>query len=114
MFDRTIDPQGPKMFVCISRENGWFLRINTRDHFKPCVAITLAENPFLTHDSHIECVLLEVDDYEIEESVQHRGVIGTVCDAAKSQVLRHLINSRHVKQRDKPILGEIFANANLT
>ena len=67
------------MKVCLWYEEGWFLRINSEDYYKPCVHIKKSENSFLSHDSHVECSLLIIDEYEIEETLTRgHGVIGRI------------------------------------
>ena len=68
VFDRTTRPAKNKMIVCLSFANGWFLRINTSGRFRPAVFIDNARNPWLDHNSYVECTLLEFDEFEIEES----------------------------------------------
>ena len=109
VYDRTITPQNWKMHVCLDFERGWFLRVNTRNWHKPCVPIRVSDNPFLDHDSHIQCVILEIDEYEIEEAIRTQGICGTVCDAAKGAVLAHLLADRSIRDSDKGVLRQIFA-----
>ena len=96
------------MHVCLDYAQGWFMRTNTRNWHKPCVPISRQDNPFLDHDSHIQCVILELDEFEIDEAVRTQGICGTVCEAARDPVLGHLLSDRTITERDKAELREIF------
>jgi len=77
--DDEIEPPGPKMVVCVEPHLGFYFRINSHDNWEPCVAI--AKHPdhlFLKWDSFIECTILELDDYIINQSMKKIGVIGKV------------------------------------
>ena len=108
VFDRSIRPPNPKMYVCLSYEDGWFLRINTSDKFRPCVAIPQPTNVWLKHDSHIECALLEVDEFEIDEYLMTNQPIGSVDRLHADEVYAKLINATYLRASDKLRLGEIF------
>lgn len=109
VFDRLTRPQKLKYQVCLSYERGWFLRINSKNRFKPCVAISKADNTFLGHDSYIECGLLEIDEYEIDEALRTKGIVGRVSIACKAEVLTHLLSATYISPADKKVLASIFA-----
>jgi len=109
LYDRAIRPQKNKMQICIDYDEGWFLRINTRGVIRPCVPISKALNPFLDHDSHIDCSLYIVDEAEIEEVVRLDGVYGTVNLCHAEDTLNALIRSIHISTRDKEQLRVLFA-----
>jgi len=68
-----------RMMVCISPEDGFFLPINTTDRFRPCFTLPrIPHHDWLKHDSHIECDVLVFDEYPVEESIAHDGIIGYV------------------------------------
>lgn len=96
------------MQVCIDYESGWFLRINTKDIIRPCVKIFRDDNPFLKHDSHIECTLLEVDEYEIEDSLRHSGIVGQVSRKIAKDILEKLLEVPYIKRSDKKHLLSVF------
>lgn len=108
LYDRSINPQKWKMQACIDFDAGWFLRINTRDRIRPCVPISKAENEFLEHDSHVDCSINEIDEYEIEDAVRREGVIGTMSYSHASDILNALQGARYISQRDKDALNVIF------
>ena len=108
LFDRTTNPPKPKMMVCLSYDDGFFLRINTSDKFRPCVAISNAENTWLDHDSYIECALLEIDEFELDESVMRNGIIGTVAFSCLDQVKDKLLSAKYLRPDDKRTLEAIF------
>ncbi len=99
------------MQVCVSYEHGLFLRINTRDVIRPCVAISAADNPFLDHDSHIDCSISEIDEFEIEESLGRDGIIGYVDVKCADEVLSKLVTRPYINEADKEILRKSFAEA---
>lgn len=69
LFDGTIDPPKHKRFVCVVAAEGWFLRINSRRHFRPHCPVMARENPgCLDHDSFIE--LRGIIDYDLAEVAQ--------------------------------------------
>ncbi len=66
-----------KMHVCVCVDDGYFFRINTKSHFGGSFPISRDDHPFLKWDSNLECGgVLEVAEFEIEESVRKRGVHG--------------------------------------
>jgi len=109
LYDRATRPQKEKMQVCIDYDEGWFLRINTRNVIRPCVPISKALNGFLDHDSHIDCSLHIIDEYEIEEVLRTDGVYGTVNLCHTRAVLDALTGSIHINERDKEQLRVLFA-----
>ena len=109
VFDRLTRPQKLKYQVCLSYERGWFLRINSGDRYKPSVAISKADNTFLDHNSFIECGLLEIDEYEIDDALRARGIIGRVNLASKPDILAHLLSATYISPADKNALTSIFA-----
>lgn len=67
------------MVVCIETEIGFYLRINSYPEWQPCVPIIKEPlHPFLKWDSNIECRILDLDDYIIEQALRTSGVIGSV------------------------------------
>lgn len=110
VFDRTTQPQKYKMYVCLSYEDGWFLRINSTDRYRPCVAIYRSENAWLDHDSFIECALLEVDEFEIDEAITRGGIVGVVGSSLTSSIAETLLSVRTLRPNDKLRLLQIFGN----
>ena len=100
------------MKVCLWYEEGWFLRINTSDAFRPCVAIEKSYNPFLKHDSHVECALLIVDEYEIEQTLLERGVVGRLSLRHKDDILERLLGATYINEKNKAELKRIFSENN--
>lgn len=98
--------------VCLSFDEGYFLRINSEDKFRPCVAITRAVNPSIVeHDSFVECALLMIDEYEVETALVNAGILGTLDLRYKNEILDKLLSSRTTRQSDKDLLSQIFADA---
>ena len=109
LFDRTTTPPKGRMHACLSWEDGWFLRINTRNNFRPCVAIDRARNPWLDHDSFVECNLMVWDEYEMGEAMRNpRNPVGALHEDFRAPVLRELIGLRYVRWADKERLGRLL------
>ena len=109
IYDRTTRPQKQKMQVCIDYNEGWFLRINTRDVIRPCVPISKKLNPFLQHDSHVDCSIHIIDEYEIDEAIRNDGIYGTLNIAHAPDILVAMLKSVHINERDKAQLKMLFA-----
>ena len=70
LYDGLIDSPKNKFFLCVSVEDGWYLRINTQSHWKPHFMLSATENTCLDHDSFLELRgVIEHDDLLIEESI---------------------------------------------
>jgi hypothetical protein len=108
VFDRTTSPQKWKMYVCLSFDEGWFLRINSRNNFRPCASAPKSENTWLEHDSFVECSLLALDEFEIEESLRRAGIVGRLNVILKSEILNHLIAAKYIRDDDKARLRELL------
>ena len=101
------------MVVCVSPHDGWFYRINSRSHHRPCIA--LARSPdhlFLKHDSYLEVgEPLELDDYVVGEALGKSGIIGRVDPGHCAAILGHLAEARYLNEADKAkirtILGDL-------
>ncbi|MTH33040.1 hypothetical protein GL279_00310 [Paracoccus limosus] len=109
MFDLNTRPQKRKMYVCLSYEMGWFMRINTKDTPRPCVPIARDDNAFLHHDSHIECGILVLDEFEIDEAIRRDGIVGTVHRRYRPIILSAQMNTLFISKRDKEALNQILA-----
>lgn len=96
--DAEIKPPGPKMVVCVQPDMGFFFRINSENHWSPCVPIIKApHHEFLKHDSFIQCRILDLDDYVIGEALKRSGVIGTVSPSLCGAMLAALGGAGHSK-----------------
>ena len=109
VFDRTTNPPKPKMIVCLSYADGWFLRVNTKGSFRPCVPIDVKRNPWLDHDSHVECALLEFDEFEIEDSLRNPGnFVGKLHKDHAKAILGALVREPYIRSADKIALGRLL------
>ncbi|SET75794.1 hypothetical protein [Paracoccus homiensis] len=111
IYDQTTRPQKMKMYICLDFDRGWFLRINTKNYPRPSVAISKEQNPFLDHDSHAECGILEVDEYEVEDAVQRGGVVGKLNLVHRTAILEAHLAMPIVRERDKAALRELLSDA---
>ncbi|RAZ79760.1 hypothetical protein DPM35_00170 [Mesorhizobium atlanticum] len=108
--DGTITPPGPKLVVCIHPGEGWYYRINSKNHWKPAVAISRdPHHGFLDHDSFLECGdPLELDDYVVEESIRYKGIIGHVSPTLCAEIVAALKDARYLKEVDKDAIRAIL------
>lgn len=89
--DVDIAPPGPKMVVCVEPELGFYFRINSHDNWEPCVPIIREpDHMFLKWDSFIECTILDLDDYIINQALKKNGVIGRVSNALCAPLMEAL------------------------
>jgi hypothetical protein len=105
--DSEIEPPGPKMVVCVEPYLGFYFRINSHDNWRPCVPIAKEpdHNKFLQWDSFIECTILDLDDYVIQQALKKNGVIGRVSIALRDQLLQNLgTGSRHDRNAIRVVL----------
>ena len=66
IFHELITPPGNKMVVCVCRNLGLFININTKGFRRGGIPISQSLHRFLDHDSHLECgKVYEFDDYLI-------------------------------------------------
>lgn len=100
--DQTIRPPGPKMVVCIEPNLGWFFRINSRPHWRPCIPLVREpHHRFLDHDSYLECNILDLDEYLIEEAVRESGVIGQLHIGVCGQIREAIRQNSTISNGDK-------------
>ena len=97
------------MQICLDYEEGWFLRINTRDKIRPCVPISVRENSFLEHDSHVDCSINVIDEFELDEALKRDGVIGRLSLDSAPAILAALLATSYISTRDKDRLSLIFS-----
>lgn len=76
---------------------------------RPCVPISKALNLFLRHDSHVDCSINMVDEYEIDEAMRRDGVIGSIDISYAPLVLDKMTKAVFINQRDKDRLAILFA-----
>jgi hypothetical protein len=74
VFDATTRPPKTKRMIAVAVAEGWFLRINTRELWRPHLPMAARENPgCLDHDSFIELRgLLDLDMDELSEMLDRR------------------------------------------
>lgn len=109
--DETVRPPKPKFVVCIEPDQGWFYRINSKGHWRPCVPLVrIPDHMFLDHDSFIECGdPLELDDYIIETSLERRSVIGSVSRTICAALIDALAQARYLKEEDRAAIRAALA-----
>lgn len=106
VFDRTTEPQKFKMMVCISAADGWFLRINSSGKFRPAVPIDVGRNPWLHHDSHVECNLLMLDEFEIEDSLRNdRNPCGQLHRDHFPAIVKAIFGLQFIRLADKQAIA---------
>jgi hypothetical protein len=105
--DDCISPPGPKMVVCVEAKLGFFFRINTRPNWQQSLLLKKGtDHPFLDHDSYLECGdPLELDDYVVEQSLDGKGVIGTVSQALIPDILKAVRAAARMSEKDKQTIA---------
>ena len=106
--DDLITPPNVKFWVCIEPAMGWFFRINSKSHWRPCLKIDAADHPFLDHESFIECNLLEVDDSIVERALNWRGVLGRIDHKHCAQMMAIIDASGDIRTADKALIRAAF------
>lgn len=85
-FDSLVRPKKHKMWVCVSKADLWFIRINTKKHDCCCVPLLCGTYTFLEHDSFARCGgdLITVPEIELEVLLGKQadplkqGVVGSI------------------------------------
>jgi hypothetical protein len=92
LFDGTTSPQKQKWFLCVYAGDGWFFRLNSKPHWKPCMEIKASVDRCLDHDCFIE--LRGVIEYDLDEVdralLQPANLIGRLSDATLQAVIREV------------------------
>ncbi|HEY7643681.1 MAG TPA: hypothetical protein VH858_01455 [Hyphomicrobiales bacterium] len=113
IFDRFIHPNKWKMAACIQPDCLFFFRINSSDRWLP--AIKLERDPhhaFLDHDSFLECSLpFELTEYEVEQSLKRRGVLGTLHQSLAPAIYELVKNNPVISADDKAAIGLALVGA---
>jgi len=99
VYDLETNPQKHKYHVCVCVDEGLFFRINTANWWQPSFPILVSDNPFLRHDSHVQCILLEHDDYIIRESISRYGIIGNLHAKHIDDIIRALLNNKVISMK---------------
>lgn len=87
------------MWVCVSRTDLWFFRINSLSYGDACYPLTSETHGFLTHDSFLGLSgdLIQVSEIALEhylarqEEEAKQGIVGRI-DAAARQDIRDRIS----------------------
>lgn len=94
--DSMIEPPGPKMMVCVEPDMGFFFRINSHQHWEPCIPILKdPHHQFLKWDSFVEVRILDPDEYIVGEALRQNGVIGRVSNTLCGPLLDALGGTCH-------------------
>lgn len=90
------------MVVCVEPRLGLYYRINSEPKWQVPVTIYKSNNPFLDHDSYLECGSpLELDDYLVEESIQENGILGMLHASHIPAICAAIIRSRRIRPDDR-------------
>jgi hypothetical protein len=95
------------MVVCVEATLGFFFRINSRANWQQFLPLKKGvDHAFLDHDSYLECGdPLELDDYVIQESLDDKGVIGTLSQAMIPDILKAVHAATRVTEKDKQTIA---------
>jgi len=93
--DTLIYPPGWKIWVCVSVENLWFLRVNSQPINEPAVSVPVALHAFLGRDSWFGCGgdLIELPEIEVEDALraqthpERRGKVGVIDPDCRPEIL---------------------------
>lgn len=108
LFSGTINNPKYKWHLCVCVSEGWFLRINSRPHWRPHFLLPEAENPFLEYDCYLELRgIIEYDDSEIEEALRvpsnHKGRLS---NSTLQKLIDHLPSVPTLKSAEKDLIVE--------
>ncbi len=102
-----------KLWVCVSRENLWFLRINSEPITPPDVLLRKVDHPFLDHDSYMGCggdliVVFSEEDLcaflgEQREDAR-RGIVGRIAERVRSDICAGIAASPRLSEVQKEIV----------
>lgn len=110
-FDGTTRPPKYKRFICVCIAEGWFFRINSEKHFRPCELIREVDfHGCIEHDSYLELRgPISFSDEEIDEALKDsRSYLGRLNLGALRILLTHVNNARVLSGQDKKtIIPEI-------
>ncbi len=121
--DSLIHPPKFKLWVCVSRERLWFLRINSEPINLPAVLLPASLHPFLEHDSWFSCGgdLITIMQVELERALERqafperRGIVGTIHPSLKDGIMDCLKASARLSPFQKGvILRELSEAGNST
>ena len=107
LFDGTTTPQKQKWFLCVQTSDGWFLRINTKTHWRPHFALSCANDSILSHDCYIEMRgVIEYDNDEIEESLRvPSNFIGRLTEETIRAFVLEVMACRTLTPEEKTIIS---------
>ena len=90
------------MVVCVEPELGLFFRINTKDHWPGSILIERRLNPFLHHDSYLECgSIIELDDFIVDEVLDDQGIYGELSPKIVVEICKIVRSATTLRQSDK-------------
>jgi hypothetical protein len=97
------------MVVCVEPEAGYFFRINSEPKWQAPVLLKLIENPFLSHDSYLECgAPLDLDEYIVSEALRESAIIGRVNDNAIAPIIAALEKAYSVSPEDRDMICKVL------
>lgn len=110
--DRYIYPPKFKMWVCVSRKNFWFLRINSDPITPPAVLLKKSDHPFLDHDSYMGCGgdLIFIVEEELKEILgeqrqeKRKGIVGSINKRARLKICHAIAASPRLSEAQKEII----------
>jgi hypothetical protein len=101
------------MVVCIEPALGLFFRINTKRWGNPPVPLSVVNHIWLDHDSYLECgEPLSLDDYMVEQSIEEKGIIGTIDAALAETICASVKNATTITAADKTAIRAALKQPN--
>lgn len=104
LFDGTTKPPKHKRFICVCVAEGWFFRINSEGHFRPCEKIREADFcGCIDYDSYLELRgPIGFLDEEVDEALNDpRSYLGRLDADAMRILLTHVRNARALLGKEK-------------
>ncbi len=106
-YDSFIIPPKWKMWVCLSKEKLWFLRINSNSYDENCVLLSKEKHPWLQQDRFMrrggELVnplsgnnLME--NLEKQEIPERQGILGSIHENSRSAICAAIGRSDYLTQ----------------
>lgn len=99
------------MVICVEPRLGFYFRINSSSEWEPCVPILREPHHlFLKWDSFIECTILDLDNYIINQALKKGGIIGSVSTKLCGQLIEKLSyasGARQDRNAIRAVLGSL-------
>lgn len=101
------------MWVCVSKENLWFLRINSKRYDENCVSLLKEIHAWLEHDSFIRCggelVTLTTSELSVrlakQDIPERQGILGSIDLISRINIHTAAMLSKKLTSNQKEIIS---------